>query len=190
MKGVMFNLLEAFVSEAFGDDAYEQILAACPLHARGPHVGPATYPDADLMAIAGAACAQLGVSLDAALHAFGTFAAPRLAARVPVFLEGHLHPRSFLSTIDDIIHVEVRKLDPDAQPPRIVCTDGETPDELYLSYASRRQLCPLLLGLIEGTGAIFGVPITATHLRCMRTGAEACELHLAFGAAARREHAA
>jgi hypothetical protein len=181
MKGVIHNLLEAFVCEAYGDDAYEELLAACPAHARGPHVGPGTYADGDFYAIAAALCHQRGIKPDDALRAFGAYAAPRLARKVPVYLDGHTHPRSFLATVDDIMDVEVKKLHPGGRPPQIICTDGENPDELYVTYASARQLCPLVLGMLDGVAAMFEVPITTTHLRCTRTGAATCELHLHFG---------
>lgn len=189
MKGVIFNLLEDFVTTTWGEVAYEEILARCPVHTRGPHVGPSTYPDADLMAIVGAACARLGVTTDQALHAFGAFATAPLIARLPRELIPFDHPRDLLKAVDDVIHLEVRKLFRDAEPPRITHHDDGDPDRLTLYYASRRQLCPLLTGLLDGAARHYMVPITYQHVACSRDGAPRCELTLAFGLPASRSAA-
>jgi hypothetical protein len=186
MKGVIFNLLEDFVTTTWGEVAYEDILGRCPVHARGPHVGPSTYPDADLMAIVAGACARLGVTTDQALQAFGAFAATPLIGKLPRELVPFDHPRDLLLAVDDVIHVEVRKLFRDAEPPRITCRDDGDPTRLTLYYASRRQLCPLLLGLLDGTARHYMVPITYQHVTCSRDGAPRCELDVAFGLPAAR----
>jgi hypothetical protein len=181
MKGVIFNLLEDFITENWGEEAYEEILSMCPLHTKEPFLGPGTYPDADLMAIVTAACRKLGVAPADAIHAFGKYMFPKLAARFPVFLEGHSHPKTFLKTVNDVIHVEVKKLFRDAEPPLITWTDPG-PDRLVLVYASRRKLCSLATGLLEGAAEHFKTPIHYAHTRCMLEGADACELELTFAA--------
>lgn len=180
MKGVVFNLLEGFITDGWGEETYDAILSRCPIHARGPFVGPGTYPDADLMAIVATTVEKLGVGLPEALHAFGKYCFPRLAARVPTFMAGHHHPKSFLFTLDSVIHVEVRKLFRDARPPRILCRDTG-PDELVLRYESERKLCTLATGLLEGAGEYFATPLTWTETQCASRGADACELRVVFG---------
>jgi len=182
MKGVIFNLLERFIVDGWGDHVYDEILAGCPLHTQGAFVGPATYPDADLFAIVGKTCERLGLPPATALHAFGRYLAPRLAERVPGLVAAHAHPKTFLQTIDDVIHVEVRKLFKDAQPPRVTWTDPG-PDQLVLHYSSTRPLCGLVGGLIEGTGLMFAVPLTQTQIRCRAQGAPTCDFEVRFAAA-------
>lgn len=179
MKGVIFNILEDFISEGWGGEVYEQILGACPLHTKEPFVGPGTYPDADLLAIVGKATEKLDVPTHVALIAFGTYAFPKLAGRYPASLNGHSHPRTFLKTIDDVIHVEVRKLMRDANPPRILCHDlGE--NRMQVSYQSTRKLCPVFRGLLQGCCNHFEVPISYQETACMNDGAEACTFEVTF----------
>ncbi len=179
MKGVVFNLLESFITDGWGEDTYDAIMARCPLHTKEPFIGPGTYPDADLLAIVGTTVAKLGISVPEALHAFGKYCFPRLAARVPTFMEGHTHPKSFLFTIDSVIHVEVKKLFKGANTPRITCRDTG-PDELILRYESERKLCQLATGLLEGSGEFFKTPLTWTEMQCTSTGADACEFRVVF----------
>lgn len=180
MKGVIFNVLEEFITEGWGAATYEGILARCPLHTKEPFIGPGTYPDADLVTIVGKTCETLGVAPTDALHAFGKFLFPRLAGRVPKFLEGHSHPRSFLKTIDAVIHVEVRKLFKGAETPHI--TYDETDERFLVHYQSSRKVCALFTGLLAGAGEHFGVPITWEEQACMHHGAASCTFDVRFAA--------
>jgi hypothetical protein len=93
MKGVIFNLLESFISEGWGIEKYEEILDLCPLQTKQPFVGPGTYPDADLVTIASKAADTLGLPLPVALRAFGKFCFPKLAPKVPQLVETHANAR-------------------------------------------------------------------------------------------------
>ena len=181
MKGIIFNLLEDFITEKWGAETYEEILSRCPAQATIAFVGPGTYPDSDLLAIVGMATEKLGISVPVALHAFGKYCFPKLAAQFPPFVQKHNHPKPFLKTIDNIIHVEVQKLFANSEPPQITFTDPG-PDQLLLTYSSKRKLCALMAGLLEGTAEHFNTPIEYQQTRCMHQGADTCEFHLTFPA--------
>jgi hypothetical protein len=179
MKGIVFNLLEDFICENWGHAKYEEILALCPAHVGHTYVAPETYPDEHLSSIAAKAAQALGIPLPDALRAFGKFAFGKLAARYPIFLEGHIEPRTFLLSVEKVIHVEVRKLFKNAVTPSF--TYREAADGgLVIEYRSARKLCPLMEGLIQGTAEWFGQPIAARQDRCMHRGDECCEFHLGF----------
>ncbi|MBX3209977.1 MAG: heme NO-binding domain-containing protein [Labilithrix sp.] len=184
MKGVIFNLLEGFITDGWGEETYDAILSRCPLHTKEPFIGPGTYPDADLFAIVGKTTEKLGIPVADALHAFGKYCFPRLAERFPVFVQGHTHPKSFLKTIDTVIHVEVRKLFKGAVTPRITFVDPG-PDALVLRYESTRKVCALMTGLLAGAGEYFATPMSWDETQCTSHGADACEFHISFPATAR-----
>jgi hypothetical protein len=179
MKGVVFNLLESFVCESFGPDAYDTVLSRCQLSTKEPFVGPGTYPDSDLYAIAGAAAQLAGLPLADALRAFGRYCFPHLAVMVPKLATGHADAASFLKSVDKVIHMEVRKLYPQALTPTFTCID-ERPGKFIVRYRSERKLCAFMEGLLEGTGVYFQTRIHIDHVRCMHRGHEHCELHLGF----------
>jgi hypothetical protein len=178
MKGVVFNIFEDFIVEGWGEEAYEALLDACPLHTKEPFVGPGTYPDTDLIMLVTRACQRFGVEAPDALRLFGTFMFPELAGRFSTFVEGHT-AKSFLMSVHDVIHVEVRKLFPDAVTPSFHYEDPGG-DELVIHYSSKRQLCFLMEGLLDGVGEHFGVTIERTHDVCMHDGADACRFGLRF----------
>ncbi len=185
MKGIVFNLLEDFIIEGWGDEAFEDILSLCPLETKEPFVGPGTYPDTDLFTIATQAAAKLGIPLSDALRAFGKYCFPKLAEKFPVFLEGQTSSKEFLTSVHDVIHVEVRKLFPKAITPQFSYVDTG-PDELIIHYASSRKLCHLMEGMLESVGAHFNETVHHEQNKCLHNGDEHCEFALRFEAGKER----
>lgn len=181
MKGIVFNIFEEFVTENWGEDTYEEILDATSLKTDEPFVAPGAYPDEDLMSLVATAVDQLGVPLPDALRAFGRFCFPGLARAYPIFLDGHTDAKTFLLTVETVIHVEVRKLMPDASPPRFDYEDPG-PDQLVIQYKSTRKLCHLMAGLLDGVGDHFGIEIESQQTECVLDGAPHCRFELVFRA--------
>jgi hypothetical protein len=179
MKGVVFNLLEAFICEGWDAATYEAILAACSLQTKEPFVGPGTYPDSDLFLIAGQAAETLGLPLPAALRAFGRYLFPRLAEQVLPLVKSHADARSFLKSVEDVIHVEVRKLMPQAITPSFHYREPDA-RHLVIEYRSARKLCALMEGLLDGTADFFATTIGQQQTRCLLRGDECCEFQLEF----------
>jgi hypothetical protein len=189
VKGVVFNLLEEFVVTRFGHETWLKVLALCPAQAKEVFVGPGTYPDGDLFALAHRTADVLGLPLPDALRAFGRFAFPHLAERLPGLLETHRDPQSLLLALDGVIHVEVRKFMKGAATPRFFLTPGR--GKLHMRYESRRGLCSFLEGLLDGLGDAYDTDIHFEHVRCTHRGDLACELDLSFHPRSRAEaHAA
>ncbi len=181
MKGIIFNLLEDFITENFGEEKYEQIIAKCNLTTTEPHVGPGTYEDKDLMEIVARATEELKISIPDALKAFGKFAFSKLAEKHPNFVKPYQHPKPFLMTVESVIHIEVKKLYEHAYTPTFIYTDT-SPDTLTITYSSKRKLYDLMEGLIDGVGEFFKSPIQQTHKIYQKNGAELCDFELTFTA--------
>lgn len=181
MKGIVFNLLERFIVERAGADAYEAILDQCALETKEPFVGPGTYPDRDLVQIATKAAQALGIPLPVAVRAFGHYCLPKLMAMIPPTAGRYDTSKALLIALDSVVHVEVRKLLKGSAPPRFQAIDTG-PNTLTLEYRSSRQLCAFLEGLLAGVGDHFGEVVTFTHERCLLRGDDACVLGLTFAA--------
>lgn len=178
MKGVIFKAFEKFVIANWGDAFFEELIDATPAAGRGAFVGPGTYPDEVLVALLTTAVQKLGVAPEVALRSLGRFAFAELAAGLPGCTQGHVHPLTFLESIESIIHVEVRKLYPEARTPRILVERrGEA---VRLVYESARRLCPLMIGLVEGACAAFGHDVQHEHVQCVHRGDARCEWNLVF----------
>jgi hypothetical protein len=180
MKGIIFNLVQEVVTESYGADTWDSLLDAAELD--GVYTSLGSYPDADLFALVGAASTALGVPPDQVVRTLGEGAIPLLATRFPEFFQPHAGTRSFLLTLNDIIHAEVRKLYPDADLPEFEF-DNVGEDELTLTYRSARQLCALAEGFIVGTAGHYGETATIDQPECMHRGDGQCLIHCRFTAA-------
>jgi predicted hydrocarbon binding protein len=179
MKGIVFNIFEGFIVENFGDEKYDEIVESTTLTTNDPFVGPGTYPDKDLLALVETTTKSLNISDSDALKAFGKYMFPQLINRYPIFVEGIDHPKDFLLTVEDIIHVEVKKLYPDAITPTFEYQDPSK-DELIIVYKSSRNLCYLMEGLLEGTKEFFKSDFQYSQTSCIHRGDSKCEFQLKF----------
>jgi hypothetical protein len=157
MKGIVFNILEDFIDENFGDNTFDTLVELVLPELDEPFVGPGTYSDEQLMAIVGKAIEVKKLELDPTLRAFGAFMFTKLASKYPGFVDPHDNPKDFIKTIHDIIHVEVRKLFPEAITPVFIYSN-ETENSLTLKYVSKRNLFALAEGLMDGSGAYYNKP--------------------------------
>jgi hypothetical protein len=177
MKGIVFTLLEKAVSSQYGESMWDQLLDDAGLE--GAYTTLGSYPDAQLMAIVGAASKRLNVPQEDVLRWFGRSAMPLLAATYPQFFSPHQGARSFVLTLNEIIHPEVRKLYPGADVPEFEF-DATVPDRLTMRYVSRRRLCSFAEGLLLGAGDHYKEPVRFDHARCMRRGDPLCEWFVTF----------
>jgi hypothetical protein len=176
MKGVVFNLLETLVRRDHGEEAWDAILDAAGVE--GAYTSLGNYDDAELFRLVGAAAHVLQLAAEAVVRWFGRSAIPLLADHYPHFFERHHSTRSFLLTLNSIIHPEVRKMYPGANVPEFDCTLAG--DELILGYRSTRQLCTLAEGFIEGAADLYREQVRFDHHPCMKHGAPKCVIRISF----------
>lgn len=179
MKGVVFNLLNDMVEVTYGLAAWDALLSKTGLD--GIYVATESYPDTQLYALVGAASEMTSIDASDLIRAFGRHMIPNFVQQYPVFFGAGMRLKDFLLTIDQVVHVEVRKLFPDAGLPEFRYSDA-APDELVMLYRSPRRLCRLAEGLIDGAATHFGEQYSLDHSVCMHAGDDHCELRLTFHA--------
>lgn len=177
MKGVVFNLLEAVVQHEYGDDTWDALLEQAQVD--GAYTSLGNYPDEEMMKLVAAASSALKVPPDDIVRWFGRNAIPLLAKKHPHFFDSHKSTRSFLLTLNDVIHMEVRKLYPGADVP-VFNYDTSSPDVLLMEYASPRKLCSLAEGFIEATAAHYGEELSLEQPKCMKRGDDRCVLQISI----------
>jgi hypothetical protein len=183
VKGIIFNLLETVVTEEHGDDAWDDLLDAAGVE--GSYAALGNYPDAELLRLLALMPEAFGGDRDEQLRWFGRGAMPILAERYAVFFEQPADTRSFLLTLNNIIHAEVRKLYPDADVPTfdfdpIAGVEPPPGDSLVMGYQSTRRLCALAEGFILGAADHYGEAVAIEQPRCMNRGDERCALVCSF----------
>jgi hypothetical protein len=181
MKGIVFNLLSTAVMREYGEDAWDDMLAATGLN--GAYTSLGNYPDEELLKLVEAGRARLGLADSGrVLRWFGRRAIPILAERYPVFFTLPKSTRQFLLTVNDIIHPEVRKLYPGADVP-VFDFDTSSDEVLVIEYRSHRKLCALAQGFAEGAADYYREIVNFEHAACMHDGAERCVFRLRFSPA-------
>jgi hypothetical protein len=178
MKGIVFTSLGDMVEEKFGLETWNALLAQVELPSGGLYTAGGTYPDEEMFTLVAGLSKLVNIESPKLVEAFGIYMFPILASKYPNFLE-QKDLKTFLKSIDEVIHVEVRKLYPDASLPSISYEDP-SPNELILNYRSSRKLCALAIGLIQGAATHFNTNVRIKQPECMLKGADHCRLEIFF----------
>jgi predicted hydrocarbon binding protein len=175
MHGLIFVSLRDYLSAEHGAATEQEVMAGDP-----QYFVSEGYLDERFTRILERACRSTGMPPDELLREFGTFTAEKTFARLyPALFALSESARSFLLTVETRIHEVVRVAIPDALPPELdVSERGD--DAVSIVYTSRRRLCPMLRGLVEGTARHFGEAVSIEEPRCMLRGDEQCRLEVRF----------
>jgi hypothetical protein len=149
MKGIVFTEFLAFAAASHDDDLVDDMIAEAGLADGAHYTAVGTYDFSELARLLGAYCTLTNESAPRTLKGFGRHLSEVFQRKFPQAFTGRAGLLDFLCSVDDQIHVEVRKLYPDAELPRFEQVE-RTPDRLVLDYISCRPLADLAIGLIEG----------------------------------------
>jgi predicted hydrocarbon binding protein len=173
MKGVVFDILRDMVETQYGLEGWQAVLDSAG--SDGIYVSTKTYADAELMDLVAAASKITTIPVNILVFSFGEYMVPHFYKRFPYFFSDLPNFIKFLISVDQIIHVEVRKLFPDAGLPTFNYCD-ESENSLTMNYKSPRKLCFLAEGLISGSAKHFNQKYKMTHNPCMHDGNDHCSL--------------
>jgi hypothetical protein len=177
MKGVVYNLLEEVVRREHGEDAWDRMLEMS--HLDGVYTSLGSYHDEEFMKLVAMASEMLETPADSVVRWFGRSALPLFADRYPQFFEPHTSTRSFVLTLNQVIHPEVRKLYPGADVP-VFDFDTSSEEVLVMGYTSARKMCAFAEGLIQGAASQYGEQAVIEQPQCMIRGDEKCVLEISF----------
>lgn len=149
MKGIIFTEFLEMVEGRWGFGMVDRIIDGAARSHDGAYVATGTYDHAELVAMVVRLSEATGVAVPELVRAFGEHLFTRFATSYGVFFDGVTDAMTFLDQVHDVIHVEVRKLYPDAELPSILC---ERSDDGGMDVHSRstRAFGDLAEGLIVG----------------------------------------
>jgi hypothetical protein len=162
MKGVVFTELMDLVEETWGADALDRVIDAADPPNGGAYTAVGTYPHSEVVALVRALEAETGLSVPQLLHAFGRHLTRTFARSHAAMFDRCDDALALLESIDQQIHVEVRKLYPDAELPRI--ETSRTDQGMEVIYRSPRAMGSLAHGLIESTLDYYGHEGASVHV--------------------------
>ncbi|MCF3973029.1 heme NO-binding domain-containing protein [Paracoccus salsus] len=155
---MIFVELLAMADDLLGEAAVDEVLDSVPLSSGGAYSTVGNYPCSDLMHLVGAFSDRANTSSADLQRAFGKWMHARFVETYPTHFAARTDALSMLEAIEGEVHVEVRKLYPDAELPTFEShrlADGRS---LRLIYRSPRALPDVCHGLIEACVLHFGQP--------------------------------
>jgi len=159
MKGVVFVELLNMAEAAVGEDAVDSVIAKCPLSSKGAYTSVGSYDSSELGTLVSGFSDATGSPVEALQKQFGHWMLRRFTESYAPFFAVKPDAFSMLESIENEVHVEVRKLYPDAELPRFD-TSRPAPDTLLLTYSSPRRLIAFCHGLIEACVKHYGETAT------------------------------
>jgi len=158
MKGTVFTEFLEMVEDKFSMDMADRIIEASDLPSGGVYTAIGTYDHQEMLQLVTHLSQETGIAVPALVQTFGHYLFGRFVTIYPHFFVGISSAFDFLQRIENYIHVEVRKLYPDAQLPGFEYDTSE-PGRLVMTYRSTRPFADLAEGLVRGCIQHFGEKI-------------------------------
>lgn len=149
MKGLIFTEFIDIYEDQFGLELINQVIEESDLPSEGVYTSTGNYDYREIIRLTTSLSKHTGMSIDEIIQNFGYVLFGRLFTLYPQLFEGISSALQFCARVDDYIHVEVRKLYPDATLPQFECI-WRSPLQLEMIYRSPRCLGDLAYGLIKG----------------------------------------
>ena len=158
MKGMIFTELLDMLEAAHGLSCKDRVLERAQLESGGIYTAVGNYGADELLALVEAISVETGARPDALLEAFGTHMFRHFTRNYGRFFQGAMSCFDFLGHVERYIHVEVRKLYPDAELPAFSYPESG-PGRLVMEYRSPRPLAAFAFGLVRAAIGHFGEPM-------------------------------
>ncbi|AMO56486.1 hypothetical protein GZ77_06780 [Endozoicomonas montiporae] len=154
MKGVIFTEFMEMVEDRFSVEVAEEILSAANLESNGEYTSLGTYSHEEVLNLVTLLSEKSGLAVGDLVLAFGEYLFGRFATIHAEFFDGVTSGFDFMEKVEDYIHIEVQKLYPDANPPKLTCTRDDD-KKMQLHYRSHRPFASVAEGLIKGCAVHF-----------------------------------
>lgn len=148
MKGIIFREFLNMVEDEFGDELVDAIIIDSKLPTEGAYTSVGTYDHSELVRLITSLSKHTKIQIPALMTEFGKFAFTKFASAYIRMFEGIEDGFTFLSVVEDTIHVEVLKLYPEAELPTVDVVVNN--NVLTLTYRSSRKMVDFAEGLIWG----------------------------------------
>lgn len=156
MKGIIFTEFLELVEEKFGLNIVDEMIKESDLESEGVYTSIGFYEFSEMLQLLQNLSKRTNLSEDELLLIYGEHMFSVLTEEHPYIIEAYDDPIDFLSSIENHIHVEVRKIYPDAELPSFEVLK-RTQGHLSMLYRSSRAMHHFGLGLMNKTFEHFNV---------------------------------
>ena len=150
MKGIIFTEFLDLVEDKFGLEMVDKIISESKLESEGVYTAIGTYRFSEMLQLLQNLSANTDISIDDLLLTYAEHFFSVIESSYPGLLATYKDPIEMLASIENHIHVEVRKIYPDAELPTFV-VEEKTENSLTMIYKSSRAMHHFGLGLMNKT---------------------------------------
>ena len=171
MKGIVFTEFLDLVEERFGLEMVDAIISQSKLESKGVYTSIGTYSFSELLQLLQNLQTKTGISIDNLLLIYGEHFFSVIETNYKDLLSSYNDPIEMLASIENHIHVEVRKIYNDAELPTFIIKE-KTKKTLILIYKSSRSMHHFGLGLMNKTFEHFNSKATIILEKIKKDGTE------------------
>lgn len=160
MKGIVFTEFLDMIDEKFGIEVTESVISnSKTLSTGGSYTAVGTYPHHEMVQMVVALSEATSIPVPQLIEVFGKHLFTVLSSSHAPLMKNTVGLFDFLEKIESYIHIEVRKLYPDAELPRFETRLVKEGKSLEMIYYSERSMSALAVGLIKGASEYFKEPV-------------------------------
>jgi hypothetical protein len=171
VKGIVFTEFLDLVEDKFGLVMVDHIISSSNLESDGIYTSIGTYRFSEMLQLLQHLSERTEISIDTLLLVYGEHFFSVIEKSYPSLLDSFNDPIDMLSSIENHIHIEVRKIYPDAELPTFNAVE-KTANSLTLDYKSSRAMHHFGLGLMNKTFEHFNSTATITMQKIKEDGTE------------------
>jgi hypothetical protein len=150
MKGIVFTEFLDLVEDKFGLEMVDTILTKSNLESGGVYTSIGTYRFSEMLQLLTHLSSNTNLSIDDLLLVYGEHFFTVIEKSYPGLLNTYSNPIEMLASIENHIHIEVRKIYPDAELPTFIVEEKDE-NSLTMVYQSSRAMHKFGLGLMNKT---------------------------------------
>jgi hypothetical protein len=171
MKGIIFTEFLELVEEKFGLEMVDTIISQSDLESNGEYTAVGTYDFSEMLQLITHLSQNTSISVDDLLLVYAEHLFAVLIKFHPDLVKNYTNPMDLLASIENHIHVEVKKIYPDAQLPTFDIVD-KSEDSMVMIYKSDKALYMLGKGLMLETFKLFNTPVDIKYEKLKEDGTE------------------
>jgi len=149
MKGLVFCEFLEMVEKEFGYEMVDEIIEKSNLPSKGIYTSVGTYSHEEMFTLVMKLSDKTNLSVSKLFYTYGVYVFGVFGKAYKELIAGHADAFQFLCRVEDTIHVQVLKLYPEAELPKIA-TKILSNSKMEMIYTSQRRMADFAEGLIRG----------------------------------------
>tara|TARA_B100000809_G_scaffold67935_1_gene65088 strand:- start:6283 stop:6822 length:540 start_codon:yes stop_codon:yes gene_type:complete len=171
MRGIVFREFLELVEEKFGLEMADNIITSSELNSNGVCTSLGTYSFSEMLQLLTHLSTNTGLSIGNLLLVYADHFFGVIKKSYPNILSIYKDPIEMISSIEKLIHIKVRKIDPESELPIFEVIE-KTDNSLTMKYNSSRSMHFFGLGLMNKTFEHFNATATIEIEKIKADGTE------------------